>query len=106
VLTDQDRPRSAIALMWAVPPLRRGAALERADTGYLDRLGRSLAGETSSGVAVLLGSAVLVDSKPPPLTDEHPDGAGGAISGGMELTSYHTHRYHTILARGGGGTRT
>jgi copper transport protein len=41
-------------------------ALERADTGFLTRLGRSLAGESLVGVAVLLVAAVLVDTKPPP----------------------------------------
>jgi copper transport protein len=41
-------------------------ALERADTGFLTRIGGSLAGESLVGVAVLLVAAVLVDSKPPP----------------------------------------
>lgn len=41
-------------------------ALDRADTGFLTRIGRSLAGESLVGVAVLLVAAVLVDSKPPP----------------------------------------
>jgi copper transport protein len=41
-------------------------ALERADVGFLGRIGRSLAGESLVGVAVLLAAAVLVDSKPPP----------------------------------------
>jgi copper transport protein len=41
-------------------------ALERADAGFLTRIGRSLAGESLVGVAVLLVAAVLVDSKPPP----------------------------------------
>jgi copper transport protein len=40
-------------------------ALDRADTGFLTRIGRSLAGESLVGVAVLLVAAVLVDSKPP-----------------------------------------
>jgi putative copper export protein len=40
-------------------------ALERADAGFLTRIGRSLAGESLVGVAVLLVAAVLVDSKPP-----------------------------------------
>jgi copper transport protein len=40
-------------------------ALERADVGFLGRIGRSLAGESLVGVAVLLAAAVLVDSKPP-----------------------------------------
>ena len=41
-------------------------ALDRADTGFLTRIGRSLIGESLVGVAVLLVAAVLVDSKPPP----------------------------------------
>jgi copper transport protein len=40
-------------------------ALERADTGFLSRIGRSLIGESMVGVAVLLVAAILVDSKPP-----------------------------------------
>lgn len=42
-------------------------ALERShSTGFLNRVGRSLAGEALVGVSVLLVAAVLVDSKPPP----------------------------------------
>lgn len=40
-------------------------ALDRPDTGFLTRIGRSLVGESLVGVAVLLVAAVLVDSKPP-----------------------------------------
>ena len=40
-------------------------ALERADTGFLGRIGRSLAGESMVGMAVLLLAAILVDSRPP-----------------------------------------
>jgi copper transport protein len=40
--------------------------LERASDGFVARVGRSLAGESLVGVAVLLAAAVLVDSKPPP----------------------------------------
>ena len=40
-------------------------ALERADQGFLSRVGRSLIGESLVGMAVLLVAAVLVDSKPP-----------------------------------------
>ncbi len=42
-----------------------GPALDRADDGFLSRIGRSLVGESLVGVAVLLVAAVLVDSKPP-----------------------------------------
>jgi copper transport protein len=41
-------------------------ALERAGDGFLTRVGRSIAGESAVGIAVLLVAAVLVDSKPPP----------------------------------------
>lgn len=41
-------------------------ALDRADLGFLSRIGRSLVGESMVGVAVLLVAAILVDSKPPP----------------------------------------
>src|SRR5205085_10557116 len=41
-------------------------ALERGDGGILTRLPRSLAGESTVAMAVLLAAAVLVDSKPPP----------------------------------------
>jgi copper transport protein len=40
-------------------------ALDRADGGFLTRIGRSLAGESLLGAAVLLAAAVLVDSRPP-----------------------------------------
>jgi putative copper export protein len=55
------------ALLWgAFHHFVVAPALERADTGILTRIGRSLAGESLVGVAVLLVAAVLVDSKPPP----------------------------------------
>ena len=41
-------------------------ALARAGDGFLTRIGRSVAGESAVGIAVLLVAAVLVDSKPPP----------------------------------------
>ena len=40
-------------------------ALDRADAGFLSRIGRSLIGESLVGIAVLLVAAVLVDSRPP-----------------------------------------
>jgi copper transport protein len=55
------------ALLWgAFHHFVVAPALQRADTGFLTRIGRSLAGESLVGVAVLLVAAVLVDSKPPP----------------------------------------
>ncbi len=40
--------------------------LASASAGSLGRVGRSLAGESLVGIAVLLAAAILVDSKPPP----------------------------------------
>ena len=55
------------ALLWgAFHKFVIGPALDRADDGFLSRIGRSLVGESLVGVAVLLAAAVLVDSKPPP----------------------------------------
>jgi len=55
------------ALLWgAFHKFVIGPALDRADDGFLSRIGRSLVGESLVGVAVLLVAAVLVDSKPPP----------------------------------------
>jgi putative copper resistance protein D len=55
------------ALLWgAFHHFVVAPALQRADTGFLTRIGRSLVGESLVGVAVLLVAAVLVDSKPPP----------------------------------------
>jgi copper transport protein len=54
-----------------------GPAIERADPGFLTRIGRSLAGESLVGVAVLLAAAVLVDSRPPaPPAAATPSAAG------------------------------
>jgi putative copper export protein len=50
-------------------------ALDRADVGFLSRIGRSLVGESLVGMAVLLAAAVLVDSKPPALTPTTQPGA-------------------------------
>jgi len=62
-----------------------GPALERADDGFVSRIGRSLVGESLVGVAVLLAAAVLVDSKPPPRPSggnqaQAPLAQGGAIA--------------------------
>jgi copper transport protein len=54
------------ALLWgAFHHFVVAPALERADTGFLGRIGRSLAGESMVGMAVLLLAAILVDSRPP-----------------------------------------
>jgi copper transport protein len=56
-----------VALLWgAFHKFVIGPALERADSGFLSRIGGSLVGESLVGVAVLLVAAILVDSKPPP----------------------------------------
>ena len=57
----------SLALLWgAFHKFIVAPALERGDDGFLTRIGRSMAGESVVGVAVLLAAAVLVDSKPPP----------------------------------------
>jgi copper transport protein len=74
------------ALLWgAFHKFVIGPALERADDGFLSRIGRSLVGESLVGVAVLLAAAVLVDSKPPPRPTgnnqaQAPLAQGGAIA--------------------------
>jgi copper transport protein len=55
-------------------------AIERADLGFLSRIGRSLIGESMVGVAVLLVAAVLVDSKPPPRPAPSAPAAAGAVA--------------------------
>jgi copper transport protein len=55
-----------LALLWgAFHHFVIRPALDRADAGFLSRIGRSLIGESLVGVAVLLVAAILVDSKPP-----------------------------------------
>jgi copper transport protein len=62
-----------LALLWgAIHHFVVRPALERADEGLLARVGRSLAGESLVGVALLLAAAVLVDSKPPIRTSDQP----------------------------------
>jgi copper transport protein len=54
------------ALMWgAFHHFVVRPALDRADDGFLSRIGRSLVGESLVGVCVLLVAAILVDSRPP-----------------------------------------
>ena len=55
-------------------------ALERSDSGFLTRIGRSLAAESLVGIAVLLVAAVLVDSKPPIRSSDQPSTGGGAAT--------------------------
>ena len=56
----------SFALLWgAFHHFVVAPALERADAGFVGRIGRSLAGESMVGMAVLLLAAILVDSRPP-----------------------------------------
>jgi putative copper export protein len=57
----------AVVLAWGAAHrfLVRPAIAEAGD-GFLTRVGRSLTGEMTVGIAVLLAAAVLTDSKPPP----------------------------------------
>ena len=48
-------------------------ALDRADAGFLSRIGRSLVGESLVGITVLLVAAILVDSRPPVKPIAHSD---------------------------------
>ena len=57
----------AVVLAWgAAHHFLVRPALERAGDGFMVRVGRSIAGESLVGIAVLLAAAILVDSKPPP----------------------------------------
>jgi copper transport protein len=57
----------AVALAWgAVHHFVARPALERGQDGMLQRLPRSLVGESLVGISILLLAAVLVNSKPPP----------------------------------------
>jgi putative copper export protein len=59
-------------------------ALDRADTGFLGRIGKSLVGESLVGISVLLLAAVLVDSRPPAKPIQNQDQA--ALTGGSAAT--------------------
>jgi copper transport protein len=57
----------AVVLAWgAAHRFLVRPALASAGDGFLVRVGRSVTGEMSVGIAVLLAAAVLTDSKPPP----------------------------------------
>jgi copper transport protein len=63
----------AIVLAWgAFHHFLVRPALPDASEGFLSRVGRSLAGESAVGLAVLLAAAVLTDSKPPPQPASQP----------------------------------
>ena len=52
-------------LLFSLLAICAGTSVFAADGGFLTRVGRSLAGESLVGVAVLLVAAILVDSRPP-----------------------------------------
>ncbi len=63
-----------VALLWgAFHHFVVRPALDRADAGFLSRIGRSLAGESLVGISVLLAAAILVDSRPPARPIGHSD---------------------------------
>lgn len=63
----------AVALAWgAVHHFVARPALERGQDGMLQRLPRSLIGESLVGISILLLAAVLVNSKPPPQPPKAP----------------------------------
>ena len=63
----------AVALAWgAVHHFVARPALERGQDGVLQRLPRSLVGESLVGISILLLAAVLVNSKPPPQPSKAP----------------------------------
>jgi copper transport protein len=63
----------SVALAWgAFHHFVIAPALARGGDRFVERVGRSLAGEALVGVAVLLAAAVLVDSKPPPQSPASP----------------------------------
>ncbi|HZP74447.1 MAG TPA: CopD family protein [Gaiellaceae bacterium] len=71
----------SLALVWgAFHHFVVRPALERADTGRLTTIGRSLIGESMVGVVVLLVAAVLVDSKPPPRPASAPSSAAVGVT--------------------------
>jgi copper transport protein len=59
----------SLALAWGgAHHVLAGPRVERGERGVFRVLSRSLVGEASIGMAVLLAAAILVDSKPPPPT--------------------------------------
>jgi putative copper export protein len=59
----------AVVLAWgAAHRFLVRPAIAQAGDGFLTQVGRSLTGEMTVGIAVLLAAAVLTDSKPPPQT--------------------------------------
>jgi copper transport protein len=57
----------AVVLAWgAAHRFLVRPAIAEAGEGFLARVGRSVTGEMTVGIAVLLAAAVLTDSKPPP----------------------------------------
>jgi copper transport protein len=70
-----------VALLWgAVHHFVAAPLVDRGDARIFGKLPRSLLGEASVGMAVLLAAAVLVDSKPPPQPAPPPGQAHNATS--------------------------
>jgi len=63
-------------------------ALAGAGEGLLARVGRSVAGESLAGLAVLLAAAVLVDSKPPPQPSSSSSSSRAAYAGAVGSASW------------------
>jgi len=69
----------ALALAWgAVHRFVVRPRLPAAGSGFLSRVGRSLAAESAIGIVVLLMAAILTDSKPPPRPAPAPAQAAAA----------------------------
>jgi copper transport protein len=79
----------ALVLAWgAVHRFVVRPALGGAGEGLLVRVGRSVAGETAVGIAVLLAAAVLVDSKPPPQPAATSSSSRSAYAGAVGSSSW------------------
>ena len=63
-------------------------ALADAGEGFVARVGRSVAGESVVGIAVLLVAAILVDSKPPPQPVPSSSSNRSAYSGAVGSSSW------------------
>jgi copper transport protein len=79
----------AVVLAWgAAHHFLVRPALVGASDGFLARVGRSLAGESAVGIAVLLAAAVLTDSKPPPRPQPSSAASSAAYAGADGASSW------------------